>query len=303
MNPAYIEQTRLMLRVLPFVAKEDCFALKGGTAINFFVRDMPRLSVDIDLVYLPVGPREEALAGIETALKRIKAQALRVLGPGYSVQEPIVEGKTAKLLVKGPGATVKIEPNTVIRGTVEAPAKRTLSKKAAATFDMSANILTVANTDLYGGKICAALDRQHPRDLFDIKVLLENEGITPGIRKAFVVYLAGHPRPMNEVIEPTLLDIKTLFDGAFHGMTDEVVTLEELTAARGRLIALLKAGLTGEEKSFLVSLKEGTPDWKLLGVAGADKLPAIQWKLQNIRKMDAGKRLEQLKRLKDKLGL
>jgi hypothetical protein len=40
-----------------------------------------------------------------------------------------------------------------------------------------------------------------------------------------------------------------------------------------------------------------------LGVAGADKLPAIQWKLQNIRKMDAGKRLEQLKRLKDKLGL
>jgi len=65
----------------------------------------------------------------------------------------------------------------------------------------------------------------------------------------------------------------------------------------------LKAGLTGEEKSFLVSLKEGTPDWKLLGVAGAEKLPAIQWKLQNIRKMDAGKRLEQLKRLKAKLGL
>lgn len=303
MNPAYIEQARLMLRVLPFVAKEECFALKGGTAINFFVRDMPRLSVDIDLVYLPINSREEALAGISAALKRIKADALRGLGQGFTVQEGVVAGMTSKLFVKGPGGMVKVEPNFVLRGTVSAPAKRATSKKVAATFNLSASILTVDSTDLYGGKICAALDRQHPRDLFDIKVLLENEGITPEIQKAFVVYLAGHPRPMNEVIEPTLLDIKPLFDGAFHGMTDEVVTLEELTAARERLIALLKAGLTGEEKLFLVSLKEGTPDWKLLGVVGADKLPAIQWKLQNIRKMGAGKRLEQLKRLKDKLGL
>lgn len=303
MNPAYVEQTRLMLRVLPFVAKEECFALKGGTAINFFVRDMPRLSVDIDLVYLPINSREEALAGIGAALKRIKADSLRGLGQGFTVQESVVAGMTSKLFVKGPGGTVKVEPSFVLRGTMSAPAKRATSKKVAATFNLSASIMTVDSADLYGGKICAALDRQHPRDLFDIKVLLENEGITPEIRKAFVVYLAGHPRPMNEVIEPTLLDIKTLFDGAFHGMTDEVVTLEELTAARERLIALLKAGLTDEEKSFLVSLKEGAPDWKLLGVAGADKLPAIQWKLQNIRKMGAAKRQEQLAQLKQKLGM
>lgn len=202
MNPAYVEQTRLMLRVLPFVAKEECFALKGGTAINFFVRDMPRLSVDIDLVYLPINSREKALAGISAALKRIKADALRGLGQGFTVQEGVVAGMTSKLFVKGPGGMVKVEPNFVLRGTVSAPAKRATSKKVAATFNLSASIMTADSADLYGGKICAALDRQHPRDLFDIKVLLENEGITPEIRKAFVVYLAGHPRPMNEVIEP-----------------------------------------------------------------------------------------------------
>ncbi len=184
MNPIYVEQARLMIRVLQFVAKEDCFALKGGTAINFFVRDMPRLSVDIDLVYLPINSREEALSEISAALKRIKADILHGLGQGFSVQEGVVGGMTSKLFVKGPGATVKVEPNFVIRGTVSAPAKRTVSKKVVATFEMSASIMTVANTDLYGGKICAALDRQHPRDLFDIKVLLENEGVTPEIRRA-----------------------------------------------------------------------------------------------------------------------
>lgn len=303
MNPAYFEQSRLMLRVLPHVAMEKCFALKGGTAINFFVRDMPRLSVDIDLVYLPIGPREEALAEIEAALKRIKERLSRALGPGHTIQETSVEKKVSKLLVKGPGGTVKVEPNLVIRGTVGAVAPRALSKKAAATFDLSATIATADSADLYGGKLCAALDRQHPRDLFDVKILLENEGITPEIRKAFVVYLAGHPRPMHEVIEPNAQDISAVFEEGFRGMTDEDVTLAELTDARGRMIALLKAGLTKDEKAFLVSLKEGSPDWGLLGVPGADKLPAIQWKLRNIRKMGAAKRKTQLENLRKKLGL
>ncbi|MBI4248474.1 MAG: nucleotidyl transferase AbiEii/AbiGii toxin family protein [Elusimicrobia bacterium] len=303
MNAAYVEQARIMLRVLPFVAKEGCFALKGGTAINFFVRDMPRLSVDIDLVYLPINSREEALSAISAALKRIKADALRGLGRGFSVQEGAVQGMTSKLFVKGPGGTVKVEPNFVIRGTVSVPTKRTVSKRVVETFDLSASIVTVAGADLYGGKICAALGRQHPRDLFDVKVLFENEGVTPEIRKAFIVYLAGHPRPMHEVIDPSREDIKTLFDDSFRGMTDENVTLDQLTEARERLIALLKTDITHSEKSFLVSIKTGEPDWKLIDVPGADKLPAIQWKLQNIRKMDAGKRQEQLNRLKQSLGL
>ena len=67
----YRRQIALLIRVLPLVTEEVCFALKGGTAINLFVRDLPRLSVDIDLTYLPVAPRPESLADIGAAMKRI----------------------------------------------------------------------------------------------------------------------------------------------------------------------------------------------------------------------------------------
>jgi hypothetical protein len=50
-DTVYFRQAELLLRVLPLVDREAVFALKGGTAINFFVRDLPRVPVDIDLVY------------------------------------------------------------------------------------------------------------------------------------------------------------------------------------------------------------------------------------------------------------
>ena len=62
-SSSYKAQVDLLLRILPFVAKEENFALKGGTAINLFVRDMPRLSVDLDLNYLPFDNREAASKG------------------------------------------------------------------------------------------------------------------------------------------------------------------------------------------------------------------------------------------------
>lgn len=68
----YRQQVALLLRVLPFVEEERAFALKGGTAINLFVRDMPRLSVDIDLTWLPVEDRATSLAAINAAMLRIK---------------------------------------------------------------------------------------------------------------------------------------------------------------------------------------------------------------------------------------
>ena len=77
----YFKQAQLMLRVMPHVAAEECFALKGGTAIKFYVRDMPRLSVDIDLTYLPLEPRDKSLANIGVALHRIAA-AIRKTVPG-----------------------------------------------------------------------------------------------------------------------------------------------------------------------------------------------------------------------------
>ncbi|HAZ07372.1 MAG TPA: hypothetical protein DCZ01_02365 [Elusimicrobia bacterium] len=302
MRQAYLDQVRLMLRVLPQVAAEESFALKGGTAINFFVWDMPRLSVDIDLTYLPIEPREQSLRNISDGLQRIK-KSIEKANVGFNVHESKTAGLVLKLVVRAPKAEVKIEPNTVIRGSINGVVTRDLSKKARDTFEAAAKIRTLAEPELFGGKICAALDRQHPRDLFDIKQLLDGPGLTSEIRKGFLVHLISHDRPMHEVIEPTRKDVRATFESEFAEMTDEPVTYEALVDARERLIAQLKSSLTEQEKRFLLSVKDGKPDWALLGLDGVERLPAVQWKLRNIGKMAVAKKQEQMAKLRDKLGL
>lgn len=300
----YFKQARLMLRVIPHVAAEDRFALKGGTAINFFVRDMPRLSVDIDLIWLLLEPRDAALANIGQALRHIAA-GIRKTMPEVIVQEsrPRNAEHVSKLFVSTDEATIKIEPNLVLRGTVFPPDERELSAQAEALFELSASIKTAAFADLYGGKLCAALDRQHPRDLFDIKVMMENEGITDEVRSAFVVYLASHDRPMSELLEPNRKDFRQVYEHEFAGMTMEEVGYDELVAVRERLIETIKKTMTENEKRFLLSVKQGEPDWELLPVSGIDQLPAIQWKLINIQKMKEEKHTQSLEKLQEVLGL
>lgn len=299
----FFAQAELMIRALPAVAAETCFALKGGTAINLFVRDLPRLSVDIDLTYVPIEPRAESLREMSEALRRI-SQALKKAGARIQVSEGAGEGgHVVKLFVREPGAQVKIEPNLNLRGTVFGVEERTLRDTAEKLFQLSVSINMVSLPDLYGGKICAALDRQHPRDLFDIKLLLENEGVTDDIRHAFVVYLASHDRPMTELIDPTRLDVRDAFEEHFVGMTREPVTYEDLAAAREQLIGALQASLTGAERRFLLSIKEGKPEWTLLGIPGVDALPGVRWKLQNIAKMAPDKHRVALDALRRKLGM
>lgn len=300
----YYKQAQLMLRVMPHVTAEECFALKGGTAINLYVRNMPRLSVDIDLTYLPLEPRDKALATISEGLQRIGA-AIRRTVPGASVQEsrPRRVDHVSKLSISTAEATIKIEPNLVLRGAVFSPVERELSERAETLFEMSATANTLAVSDLYGGKLCAALDRQHPRDIFDVKILMENESITDEIRTAFILYLASHDRPMSELLDPNLKDFRLVFEREFAGMATEDVEYEELVAIRGRLIETIRSTMTANEKNFLLSMKQGQPDWSLMPVAGIDQLPAIRWKLINIRKMKAGKRTEALEKLQTVLGL
>ena len=302
---AYFEQALLMLRVIPQVTAEECFALKGGTAINLFLRDMPRLSVDIDLAYLPLDEeRDQALANISKALTRI-AEAIKKTMPGIKIQESRAHGSKmiSKLVVANGLTRIIIEPNEVIRGSVLPPVERELTKRAEETFELSVTARSLSTADLYGGKICAALDRQHPRDLFDIKVLLDNEGITDKIRKAFVVYLASHDRPLSELLDPVRKDVRQTYESEFAGLTAEDIRYEDLVAARETLIETLLRDLTAAEKGFLVSLKEGRPKWDLLELKGIEKLPAIQWKLMNIRKMKKEKHAAALDKLKAKLGL
>ena len=168
------------------------------------MRDLPRVSVDIDLTYLPLKPRDETLAEINNALLTIKGNIERRI-PASRVQDTRSQNHIVKLLVSTKDATIKIEPNLILRGTVQEPQDLDLCHAAQEYFESFVTAQALSYADLYGSKLCAALDRQHPRDLFDVKFLLDDTGITPEIRRAFVVYLAGHNRPMNELLSPSVV--------------------------------------------------------------------------------------------------
>ena len=244
-NSLYFKQAELVVRVLPLIARYDCFALKGGTAINLFVQNMPRLSVDIDLTYLPIQQREESLANIERTLQGI-ANHIKKHVPGSWVKEILIKNPrmVSKLHVFMDDVQIKIEPNFVIRGTVFSYENRDLSSKARDTFEMSVSMRVVSLSDLYGGKICAALDRQHPRDLYDIKFILGSEGIAEQIWKGFLVYLISHDRPIHESLNPILKDVRDIYETDFQGMVDDDTPYEELIHVREELIRLIKFKLT-----------------------------------------------------------
>jgi predicted nucleotidyltransferase component of viral defense system len=194
------------LQVLPHVAKEKIFALKGGTAINLFVRDMPRLSVDIDLTYLPLDSRTEALQNIQDGLKRIKTNLKKNIS-GIKVQSvQLNKGTDVKLNCQSNNAQIKIEVNTITRGNVFPTQLLQVADSVQDEFEKFAAAQIVSMSELYGGKICAAIDRQHPRDIFDVKLLLENEGLTDDIWQGFQIGLISHYKPINKLLSPILKD-------------------------------------------------------------------------------------------------
>ncbi|WP_412474662.1 nucleotidyl transferase AbiEii/AbiGii toxin family protein [Rhizobium sp. WW22] len=226
----YRKQVALLVQTIPAVAVEDCFALKGGTAINLFVRNMPRLSVDIDLTYLPVASRGESLAAIEAALLRIKDRISRTIDSVHIAESRHSDGTLARLIVQRGRTQVKIEVTPVLRGCVFAPVERPVSEQLEENFGF-AKMRLVSFADLYAGKIMAALDRQHPRDLFDVRDLLTHEGISDDLRKASIVYLISHDSPIAAVLGRGQKDIAEEFRRNFQGMTAETLTLEELLEA------------------------------------------------------------------------
>lgn len=289
-GPPFTEQVRLLVMLLPHIAKQDCFALKGGTAINLFLRDMPRLSVDIDLAYIPVEDRDTSLAGIDDALFKITNDIERAV-PRTSVRSSTLKGtdKRFKLVVSQGSTTVKVEVTPVLRGSVFPTEQRQLSPKAEAEFGF-ARVPLLSFEDLYAGKICATLDRQHPRDLYDINLLLNNEGISERLKNAFLVYLMSHNRPMAELFAPHLVDIEPLYHTEFDGMTFEPISLLELEGTLSQLIQKIHGALTDPDRRFLVSFKKGEADWSAFPIPDVERLPAIQWKMLNLNRMDRTKR-------------
>ncbi len=302
-NSPYHKQVQLLLRCLPAVGKESCFSLKGGTAINLFVRELPRLSVDIDLAFMPLDPWDDAIVQVETSLKKIAVNIKKsIKGAKINPSKNASTGRIEKLFVSQPGAQIKIEPNPVIRGSVYPSQDMSLVKSACDLFELEVTTSVLSIADLYGGKLVAALDRQHPRDLFDTKLLIDGEGINSEIRTAFIIYLASHVRPIHEVIQPTLHDKRDEFEKEFEGMTTIPFSYEDFEATRKHLIQVLSTDMTSDERTFLISIQEGTPQWSKIGIPNIDQLPALKWKVQNVQKMDSAKRTRATQELKTKLG-
>lgn len=267
-----------MLEILPEVAKLSCFALHGGTAINFFVQDMPRLSVDIDLTYTLLEDRNTSLSDINQALTGIKS-GIESKKRGVQI---VHQRDVCKLFISRAGAQIKIEVNTVKRGVIAPPEQLELCQRAQSEFNVFCAMHLVPISQLYGGKICAALDRHHPRDFFDLNPVIDKEGFFSDIKPGFLYSLLCSDRPIYELLAPQLRDQRDIFEDQFEGMSREPFSYEEYEEVRNKLIRMINMSLTDEDKSFLLRADNVEPDWSLYAF---EQFPAVQWKLQNLKKL------------------
>lgn len=284
MREDYAAQVALLVRVLPTVAKEESFALKGGTAINLFYRDVPRLSVDIDLTYLPMTPWEESLKGIDEALDRIMV-GIESDQPALKVSR--MEGGSAndtRILVQNDTARIKIETAPPARGTIHPPKSMIVQEAVEEQFGF-AEMRVLSFEDLFAGKLVAALDRQHPRDLFDVKLLYENEGLSDDLYRTLLAYISFSSRPPHELLNPNRRELSEPFAKEFEGMTAEPVTLSELEECRERLLHDVRTKLDDGAKMFLLTLHDAAPDFGAIGLDHVSGMPAVAWKLQNLQKL------------------
>ena len=305
MKKEYLDVVRLLVRVAPAIFAEPGFALKGGTAINLFVRDLPRLSVDLDLVFVDYKlDRETALAAISTAVGNMSSRLSRL---GLQVHVPSrTEGEEAKLFIRQGRIEVKVEINQVLRGTIHPVATMRMATAARDQLKADLRLPVLATEELYGGKLVAALDRNHPRDWFDVMLLLKAEGITPSIRRCFVAYLAAHNRPPHEVLFGPAKSLGDSFDREFSGMTSYEVSLAELEDVQRKVRDELPKQLDEGERRFLVSLVSNAPDWSLIGIPHLKDMPAIRWKLTNLERLkreNKSKFAEQSAALRERFGL
>jgi predicted nucleotidyltransferase component of viral defense system len=283
----YFRQVSLLVRVLPIVGQSSCFALKGGTAINLFYREMPRLSVDIDLVYLPVKDRTSSLSEITLEMKKMTSNIKGIL-PGVKIQYSFLNQSETivRIIIEWERTIIKVEVSPVLRGSVFPSSLRRISTIPEGIFGF-AEVPVVSFEDLFAGKIVAALDRQHPRDLFDIKYLLENEGITPRLKESFIVYLISHNRRILEILKPNYKNITDIYNTDFEGMTTDPVSIGELERARELLVKEIYLSLNDRDRDFLIGFKTGEPDWSYFSVSHIKELPAVKWKMYNLDQLKA----------------
>ena len=277
MNETYRKQVALLIRIMPLVYKIKDFAVHGGTAINLFVKDMPRYSVDIDLTYLPIKKREESIQDINDHLNTLKQQIEKAIPGIRIVPKPTV----LKLECTYGGARVKIEVNGIKRGIIGEVEEMELCEKAKGEFKMSCVARIVPFSLLYGGKIAAALGRQHPRDLFDYKYM--DVDSFDDVKNGLMFYLLGSDKPIIESLQPNPVDQKQALENQFKGMSDVSFDYTDFEDTRKDLIENVNQNLTDTDKEFMLSFESGSPDWDKCCAGDLSGYPSIQWKLKNIQ--------------------
>lgn len=284
MNNIYREQVALLIRIMPSVYRIKEFAVHGGSAINLFYKDMPRYSVDIDLTYIPIKPRQESLDDINNKLSELKGYIERSV-PGIHI---IPKPKVWKLQCTLGSATVKIEVNGTKRGLLGETVDKHLCKKAQEEFQMTCIARTVSYTQLYGGKIAAALARQHPRDLFDCKYM-EYDSFDD-VKDGLMLSLLGSDKPIVESLNPNPIDQSEALENQFSGMTDIPFSYEDYENTRKQLVKNVNDSLTNDDRDFLISFEEGAPEWSKCSAGELSGYPSIQWKLKNIERLKEANR-------------
>lgn len=279
MNKIYQKQVALLIRIMPLIYKIKDFAVHGGTAINLFHKNMPRYSVDIDLTYIPIQDRDESLKTIKQHLTTLKGNIEKSI-PNIKI---IPKYDVLKLQCTLNEATVKIEVNGTKRGIIGQLEDKILCSKAQEEFSMACKARTVSFSQLYGGKITAALSRQHPRDLFDCKYMEISS--FDDVKHGFLLCLLGSDKPIIESLQPNNINQEEALENQFKGMTEFEFNYADYIETRNNLITQVNNSLTAEDKDFIISFEEGSPNWDKCYAGDLSNFPSIKWKLQNIIKL------------------
>ena len=199
---------------------------------------------------------------------------------------------------------VKIETNIIFRGTILPITHVDLCKRAADLFTSSVNIPLLHHDEIYAGKLLAALDRQHPRDLFDIHEFFNNEKLTESVADCFCVYLASHNRPMYEVLSGEDRCTEVDFNRTAKNMIFHDIAWEDIAGIRKELQKNILKNLTEKQREFLISVVKAKPMWDCLPFGDLSDLPAVKWKINNLKKLkriNAGKFEQQERLLRESL--
>ena len=294
MNNNYLKKVELLLKILPFVTDEECFAIHGGTAINLFVKNLYRLSVDVDVTYIPLEDRSASIQHIDEALLRI-ADRVRHRFPDARVKPRL---DICKITCESRGCQVKIEVNQTKRGLVCGEAALLpLCEKAQSLFGVEVDARIVSMPQLYGGKISAALSRQHPRDLFDIKQM---DIPLTDVKSGLIFCLLGSDRPIHESFAPSLIDQHEAMERQFSGMSEMPFSYDDFEATRAKLVRDVNSVMTEEDRRFLIAFEELSLDWESSPYPSFRDYPSVKWKIQNLQRLKSSNP-QKLKAEADKL--